>query len=57
MIKRLAILAIFLGTTEAVHMRAYNKLIKEAGQEVPPELAAKAETKEKDKEAVKVEAT
>ena len=31
MIKRLAVLAIFLGATEAVNLTAYNQLIKEAG--------------------------
>ena len=57
MIKRLAVLAIFLGTTEAVNLRAYNQLIKDAGQ-TPPEVATdkKEEKKEETKEETKVEA-
>ena len=54
MIKRLAVLALFLGTTQAIHLRSYNKLIKEAGQEVPAELAA---PKKEEKEVVKADAT
>jgi hypothetical protein len=31
MLKRLAVLALFLGTTEAVNLNIYNQILKEAG--------------------------
>jgi hypothetical protein len=55
MIKQL-VLALFLGSTQAVNLNAYNQLIKAAGQTVPPELGGAPVEKAKEVAADSAEA-
>jgi len=55
MLKRLAVIALFLGTSEAINLKLYNQLVKDSAKAIPPEIAATLESKST--KAEKIEAT
>lgn len=49
MLKRLAVIALFLGTSQAVNLRSFSLMTKKApAGDIPPELAGQAAAKAKE---------